>query len=72
MAELSLKINGTRYVLPTCQFPQTVAEACALAGVDAGKILAALNGTLIPANRASETPLHPGDTLLLLDPLYGG
>lgn len=66
---MEIKINDKAY---TIDEGTTLQGALDLAGIDPTGIATALNGEVVTLTQRDATELHDGDSVLVIQPFYGG
>jgi len=66
---ITLTLNGQPC---TCDKVQTLTELLRARAIAPDTVAVALNGTFVPKDRYDTTPLHDGDTIEILEPVWGG
>lgn len=66
---MNITVNNKPMTVPD---HTTLQGALNLAGIDPEGIATALNGDVVPLVERDATELHDGDSVLVIEPFYGG
>ena len=68
----SLKLNGAERQFASGQMPATLAALVEELNLEAGSLVAEVDGTIVPAAQFAQTPIAPGQSIELIKFMGGG